>query len=92
MVRCKHCSAARVQSRFYRLTGWVWGCRYDGSVRNATGDIIQFLYGEDGMDGAAIESQRMDHLRMHDRKVTAPRPAMPFCQHVFPCFTPVALR
>ena len=29
--------------------------RYDGTVRNAVGDVIQFLYGEDGMDGAAIE-------------------------------------
>lgn len=30
---------------------------YDGTVRNSNGDIIQFLYGEDGMDGAAMEKQ-----------------------------------
>jgi DNA-directed RNA polymerase II subunit RPB1 len=30
---------------------------YDGTVRNSTGDIVQFLYGEDGMDGAAMEKQ-----------------------------------
>lgn len=31
--------------------------RYDGTVRNANGEIIQFLYGEDGMDGRWIETQ-----------------------------------
>jgi DNA-directed RNA polymerase II subunit RPB1 len=25
--------------------------RYDGTVRNARGQIVQFLYGEDAMDG-----------------------------------------
>ena len=38
--------------------------RYDGTVRNSTGAVVQFLYGEDGMDGTAIESQRVEHLRM----------------------------
>lgn len=38
--------------------------RYDGTVRNSGGDVIQFLYGEDGMDGVAIESQKMESLRM----------------------------
>ena len=28
---------------------------YDGAVRNSLGDLIQFIYGEDGMDGACIE-------------------------------------
>jgi hypothetical protein len=37
--------------------------RYDGTVRNAVGDVIQFLYGEDGMDGAAIESQKVEALK-----------------------------
>lgn len=32
-------------------------------MRNAVGDVIQFLYGEDGMDGAAIESQKIDALK-----------------------------
>ena len=27
------------------------------------GDVIQFLYGEDGMDGAAIESQKIEALK-----------------------------
>jgi hypothetical protein len=37
--------------------------RYDGTVRNGRGEIIQFLYGEDGMDAAFIESQTLPSLR-----------------------------
>lgn len=36
---------------------------YDNTVRSCTGSVVQFLYGEDGMDGAAIERQRLTHLR-----------------------------
>lgn len=32
---------------------------YDNTVRNAGGAIIQYIYGEDGMDGCKIESQLM---------------------------------
>ena len=32
--------------------------RYDGTVRNSQDQIIQFLYGEDGMDGRWIEEQK----------------------------------
>ena len=42
--------------------------RYDGTVRNAVGDVIQFLYGEDGMDGAAVEGQRLEHLKMREHQ------------------------
>ena len=34
--------------------------RYDATVRNARGCVIQFLYGEDGMDGQRIERQVFD--------------------------------
>ncbi len=44
------------------------GRRYDGTVRNAVGEVIQFLYGEDGMEGTAIEGQRIDFLRWNKRK------------------------
>jgi DNA-directed RNA polymerase II subunit RPB1 len=33
---------------------------YDGTVRNSLGDLIQFVYGEDGMDGAFIERQKIE--------------------------------
>ncbi|KAL8765031.1 MAG: hypothetical protein Q9209_007757 [Squamulea sp. 1 TL-2023] len=34
--------------------------KYDGTVRNSLGDIVQFLYGEDGLDAVHIESQPVD--------------------------------
>ena len=32
------------------------------------GEVMQFLYGEDGMEGTTIESQRMEFLRYNRRK------------------------
>lgn len=32
------------------------------------GEVMQFLYGEDGMEGTAIEGQRMEFLRFNRRK------------------------
>jgi DNA-directed RNA polymerase II subunit RPB1 len=40
--------------------------RYDGTVRNSLGDIIQFLYGEDGLDAMCIEKQKLGILKMSD--------------------------
>ena len=40
--------------------------RYDGTVRNAVGGVIQFLYGEDGMDGTAVEGQKLEALRLKE--------------------------
>ncbi|MCJ1358831.1 MAG: DNA-directed RNA polymerase II subunit RPB1 [Icmadophila ericetorum] len=34
--------------------------KYDGTVRNSLGDIVQFVYGEDGLDGVHIEHQKVD--------------------------------
>ncbi|KAH6692661.1 DNA-directed RNA polymerase II subunit RPB1 [Plectosphaerella plurivora] len=42
--------------------------KYDGTVRNSLGDILQFLYGEDGLDAIYIEKQRMDFLNMSHKK------------------------
>nr|GEY79323.1 DNA-directed RNA polymerase II subunit 1 [Tanacetum cinerariifolium] len=36
--------------------------KYDGTVRNSLGDVIQFLY---GMDAVWIESQKLDSLKEH---------------------------
>merc|ERR1719313_2762698 len=43
--------------------------KYDGTVRNSLGDVIQFLYGEDGLDGVGIEGQRLENLRMSDSEM-----------------------
>lgn len=37
---------------------------YDYTVRNANGSIIQFLYGEDGMDPIKIEQQSLPYIEM----------------------------
>ena len=37
---------------------------YDYTVRNASGSIIQFLYGEDGIDPTKIESQHIQYIDM----------------------------
>ncbi|KAJ3190857.1 DNA-directed RNA polymerase II subunit rpb1 [Irineochytrium annulatum] len=42
--------------------------KYDGTVRNANGDIVQFCYGEDGMDGGRVEFQKFESMKMDDRK------------------------
>ncbi|KAF2017627.1 DNA-directed RNA polymerase II subunit RPB1 [Aaosphaeria arxii CBS 175.79] len=36
--------------------------KYDGTVRNSMGDIVEFVYGEDGLDGACIEHQYIDSV------------------------------
>lgn len=42
--------------------------KYDGTVRNSLGDIVQFVYGEDGLDGVHIESQRVDIITCSDQQ------------------------
>ena len=42
--------------------------KYDGTVRNSLGDIVQFVYGEDGLDGVHIESQRVDIITCSDKQ------------------------
>ncbi|KAG8968061.1 DNA-directed RNA polymerase II subunit rpb1 [Tulasnella sp. 419] len=54
-----------IQRRLVKALEDVMVC-YDGTVRNSLGDILQFVYGEDGMDGAFIEKQRLDTYFMGD--------------------------
>jgi DNA-directed RNA polymerase II subunit RPB1 len=42
---------------------------YDYTVRNASGSIIQFLYGEDGMDATKIETQPLPFVKMDYSKL-----------------------
>lgn len=48
-----------IQRRLVKALEDVSVC-YDGTVRNSLGDVLQFVYGEDGMDGAFIEQQQLD--------------------------------
>tara|TARA_Y100000590_G_C15743619_1_gene1021204 strand:+ start:347 stop:4927 length:4581 start_codon:yes stop_codon:yes gene_type:complete len=43
---------------------------YDYSVRNNTGCIIQYIYGEDGMDACFVESQPLIIMRMNTEEIT----------------------
>jgi len=43
--------------------------KYDGTVRNSQGQVLQFLYGEDGMDAVALENQKLPHVGMHETKL-----------------------
>ena len=42
---------------------------YDLTVRNANGNIVQFLYGEDGMDAIKIENQPLPYITMTPDKL-----------------------
>src|SRR5271168_5236484 len=53
-----------IQRRLVKALEDVMVC-YDGTVRNSLGDLIQFNYGEDGMDGAFIETQYIDTIPMN---------------------------
>ena len=41
--------------------------KYDGTVRNCANQVVQFVYGEDGMAGEAIEDLRIDVIKMSDQ-------------------------
>jgi DNA-directed RNA polymerase II subunit RPB1 len=42
--------------------------RYDGTIRNSLGDLIQFIYGKDGMDGAFVERQSIDTFSLNNKE------------------------
>ncbi|KAJ3308936.1 DNA-directed RNA polymerase II subunit rpb1, partial [Blyttiomyces sp. JEL0837] len=42
--------------------------KYDSTVRNSAGEIVQFLYGEDGMDGGKVEGQVIESMKMDDKE------------------------
>jgi DNA-directed RNA polymerase II subunit RPB1 len=56
-----------------RLVKAMEDCKiyYDQTVRNATGAIVQFLYGEDGMDGTKIEKQSIPTIDMNQIQLDA---------------------
>ncbi len=54
-----------IQRRLVKALEDVTVC-YDGTVRNSLGDLVQFVYGEDGMDGAFIENQGLPTFYLND--------------------------
>ena len=41
---------------------------YNSTARNSLGDLVQFVYGEDSMDGAFIEHQYIKMFTMNDQE------------------------
>ncbi|KAJ3291866.1 DNA-directed RNA polymerase II subunit rpb1 [Rhizoclosmatium sp. JEL0117] len=41
--------------------------QYDGTVRNSAGQVVQFCYGEDGMDGGKVEPQPFDIMNVPNK-------------------------
>jgi DNA-directed RNA polymerase II subunit RPB1 len=54
--------------------------RYDGTVRNSSQQIIQFLYGEDGMAAENIEDVRIDLLKLNNQDLDTKYNFMPVKQ------------
>ena len=43
--------------------------KYDGTLRNSLGEVIQFCYGEDGMDATYLESQHLQTIRLSNKEM-----------------------
>ncbi len=43
--------------------------QYDGTVRNSVNHIVEFLYGEDGMDATFLEDQTLGTLKLSDEEL-----------------------
>lgn len=65
---CKTSETGYIQRRLVKSMETL-RVHYDGTARNAMNDIIQFLYGEDGMDGLWIEDQVLDLMTYDDKKM-----------------------
>jgi intein/homing endonuclease len=67
----RHCLCCRDTSETgyiqRRLVKAMEDCKvyYDQTVRNATGAIVQYVYGEDGIDGIKIENQYISYIGMN---------------------------
>ena len=76
-----------IQRRLVKALEDVMVC-HDGTVRNSLGDLIQFNYGEDGMDGAFIEKQSIETFGLsnkefeHNYRVDVTDPAGGFMANV----------
>eukprot|EP00930_Biecheleria_cincta_P027863 TRINITY_DN1948_c0_g2_i1.p1 TRINITY_DN1948_c0_g2~~TRINITY_DN1948_c0_g2_i1.p1 ORF type:complete len:1844 (-),score=374.06 TRINITY_DN1948_c0_g2_i1:76-5607(-) len=65
---CKTSETGYIQRRLVKSMETL-KVAYDGTSRNAMNDIIQFLYGEDGMDGLLVEDQSIDIMSYDNKKL-----------------------
>ena len=52
-----------IQRRLIKAMESIMVC-YDGTVRNAVGQVIQFRYGEDGLAGEHVEFQNLKTIQL----------------------------
>lgn len=45
--------------------------RYDGTVRNSVNQVVEFLYGEDGMDATYLEDQVLHTVKLKNNRMKA---------------------
>jgi len=60
---CKTAETGYIQRRLVKAMETVMA-QYDGTLRTSGGNVVQFLYGEDGMDAVWIERQNFDSLTL----------------------------
>jgi len=60
---CKTAETGYIQRRLVKAMETVMA-NYDGTLRTSAGQIVQFLYGEDGMDAVWIERQSFESLTL----------------------------
>ena len=60
---CKTAETGYIQRRLVKAMETVMA-QYDGTLRTSGGNVVQFLYGEDGMDAVWIERQNFDSLNL----------------------------
>jgi len=64
---CKTAETGYIQRRLVKAMETVMA-RYDGTLRTSGGNIVQFLYGEDGMDAVWIERQCFESLTFNKQE------------------------
>jgi DNA-directed RNA polymerase II subunit RPB1 len=60
---CKTAETGYIQRRLVKAMETVTA-KYDGTLRTSSGQIVQFLYGEDGMDAVYVERQKYESLNL----------------------------
>nr|ALP13659.1 RNA polymerase subunit beta' subunit-1 [Karenia brevis] len=65
---CKTSETGYIQRRLVKSMETL-RTHYDGTSRNANNEIIQFIYGEDGMDALWIEDQTLEIMTYDNKKL-----------------------
>lgn len=67
---CKTSETGYIQRRLVKCMESV-RLRYDGTIRSELGEVVQFLYGEDGMASEFIEDQEVELMKLSHEQMAA---------------------